>query len=68
MSHENSDPLLSEGFGELPLTELDLGFCTKLDIDATFELILEKFQGLTKLGLAGWEMATLPEGDIIVRK
>ena len=57
-------PLLSQGFGELSLTELDLGGCDALDQAATLQLIIEKFQGLTKLGLAGWKQITdLTEGD-----
>ena len=54
----------TEGFGQLTnLKDLNLGFCKKLDMDATFALILKKFQGLTKLDLAGWEMTALPEGE-----
>ena len=58
--------LLSEGFGELPLTELDLGYCHKLDQVATLQLIIEKFQGLTKLRLADWKITELTEGDFSV--
>ena len=51
---------LSEGFGELKLTDIDFGFCTKLDLGVLFDVIF-KFEGLTKLGLAGLEMESLPE-------
>ena len=57
---------MSEGFGMLgSLTDLDLGFCGKLDQVATLQLIIEKFQGLTKLSLAGWEITDLTEGNSI---
>ena len=58
--------MLSEGFGELPLTELDLGSCDKLDQAATLQLIIEKFQGLTKLSLANWKITELTEGDFSI--
>ena len=57
---------MSEGFGMLTsLTNLDLGFCGKLDQVATLQLIIEKFQGLTKLRLAGWQITDLTEGNSI---
>ena len=58
---------MPEGFGDLPLMELDLGYCKKLDQVATLKLIIEKFPGLTKLGLDGWEQITdLTEGVCIL--
>ena len=36
MSHENSDPLLSEGIGDLPLKELKLDGCDKLTLPKSF--------------------------------
>ena len=59
-------PLLSEGFGELPLTVLDLGYCHKLNQAATLQLVIEKFPGLTKLSLAGWNITELTEGDFSI--
>ena len=56
---------MPEGFGDLPLTELDLGYCEKLDEVATLQLIIEKFSGLTKLSLEGWKQITdLTEGGL----
>ena len=51
---------LSEGFGELNLTEIDFGYCRQLDLGVIFDVIF-KFEGLTKLGLSGLEMESLPE-------
>ena len=51
---------LSEGFGELNLTEIDFGYCRALDLGVIFDVIF-KFEGLTKLGLAGLQMESLPE-------
>ena len=51
---------LPERFGDLNLTEIDFGYCTSLDLGVIFDVIF-KFQGLTKLGLAGLKMESLPE-------
>ena len=51
---------LSEGFGELNLTEINFGRCTALDLGVIFDVIF-KFEGLTKLSLRGLEMESLPE-------
>ena len=51
---------LSEGFGDLNLTEIDFGCCTALDLGVIFDVIF-KFEGLTKLRLAGLKMESLPE-------
>ena len=51
---------LSEGFGDLNLTEINFGYCTALDLAVIFDVIF-KFEGLTKLGLAGLNMESLPE-------
>ena len=51
---------LSEGFGDLNLTEIDFSGCTALDLGVIFDVIF-KFEGLTKLGLAGLNMESLPE-------
>ena len=51
---------LSEGFGELNLTEINFGGCKALDLGVIFDVIF-KFEGLTKLGLAGLQMESLPE-------
>ena len=55
---------MSKGFEHLSsLKDLDLSYCGSLDQVATLQLIIEKFQGLTKLGLGGWEQITdLTEG------
>ena len=56
---------MSKGFGDLPLTELDLSWCEKLDQVATLQLIIEKFPSLTKLGLRGWKQINdLTEGGL----
>ena len=55
---------MSEGFGDLPLTDLDLSHCGSLDQVATLQLIIEKFQGLTKLALRSWKITDLTEGSI----
>ena len=58
--------LMSEGFGQLAsLKDLNLGFCKKLDQVATLQLIIEKFQGLTKLSLSGWDITDLTEGNFV---
>lgn len=51
---------LSEGFGDLNLTEINFGYCTALDLAVIFDVIF-KFEGLTKLGLGGLNMESLPE-------
>ena len=51
---------LPERFGELNLTEIDFSGCTALDLGVIFDVIF-KFEGLTKLGLAGLNMESLPE-------
>ena len=51
---------LLEGFGELNLTDIDFGFCTALDLGVIFDIVFQ-FEGLTKLGLAGLSMESLPE-------
>ena len=51
-------------FGDLPLTDLDLSHCGSLDQVATLQLIIEKFQGLTKLALRGWKITDLTEGGL----
>ena len=42
------------------LTEIDFGYCKALDLAMIFDVIF-KFEGLTKLGLAGLQMESLPE-------
>ena len=42
------------------LTEIDFGYCTALDLGVIFDVIF-KFEGLTKLGLGGLKMESLPE-------
>ena len=42
------------------LTEINFAFCKQLDLGVIFDVIF-KFQGLTKLGLAGLKMESLPE-------
>ena len=42
------------------LTEIDFSGCTALDLGVIFDVIF-KFEGLTKLGLAGLKMESLPE-------
>ena len=51
---------LSEGFGDLNLTEIDFSCCEQLDLGVMFDVIF-KFEGLTKLSLRGLEMESLPE-------
>ena len=51
---------LSEGFGDLNLTEINFGHCRALDLGVIFDVIF-KFEGLTKLGLACLKMESLPE-------
>ena len=59
--------LLSEGFGHLSsLKDLDLSYCVSLDQVATLQLIIEKFQGLTKLALRGWKITDLTEGGLFL--
>ena len=52
------------GVWQLPLTKFDVSFCTKLDVNATMDMIVQSFPGLTELGLAGLKMEALPEGVI----
>ena len=42
------------------LTEINFAYCYQLDLGVIFDVIF-KFEGLTKLGLAGLEMESLPE-------
>ena len=49
---------------QLPLTKFNVGYCKKLDVNATMDMIVQSFPGLTELGLAGLEMEALPEGVI----
>ena len=51
---------LPERFGDLNLTDVDFSGCKKLDLGVIFDVIF-KFEGLTKLGLAGLNMESLPE-------
>ena len=51
---------LPERFGEMNLTEIDFSYCMALDLGVIFDVIF-KFEGLTKLGLRGLEMESLPE-------
>ena len=51
---------LSEGFGDLNLTEINFGGCRALDLGVIFDAIL-KFKSLTKRGLASLEMESLPK-------
>ena len=51
---------LSEGFGDLNLTEINFDRCNTLDRGVIFDIIF-KFEGLSKLGLAGLKMESLPE-------
>ena len=52
------------GVAQLPLTKLDVSGCSELDVNATMDMIVQSFPGLTELGLAGLEMEALPEGVI----
>ena len=52
------------GVWQLPLTKFDVGFCKKLDVNATMGMIIQNFPGRTELRLAGLEMEALPEGVI----
>ena len=61
MSNENSDPLLSEGVGELQLTELNMQDCDNLNHEEALEIII-KIDTLTSLDLTNWKMSSLPEG------
>ena len=49
---------------QLPLTKFNVGCCKKLDVNATMDMIVQSFPGLTELGLAVLEMEALPEGVI----
>ena len=51
---------LPERFGQLNLTEIDFSCCKQLDLGVIFDVIF-KFEGLTKLCLAGLNMESLPE-------
>ena len=51
---------LSEGFGDLNLTEINFAYCKQLDLGVIFDVIF-KFEGLTKLGLGSLKMESLPE-------
>ena len=42
------------------LTEINFGGCTALDLGVIFDVIC-KLEGLTKLGLGGLKMESLPE-------
>ena len=42
------------------LTEIDFSYCEQLDLGVIFDVIF-KFEGLTKLGLRGLKMESLPE-------
>ena len=39
---------------------MDFGYCEQLDLGVMFDVIF-KFEGLTKLGLSGLQMESLPE-------
>ena len=52
------------GVWQLPLTKFNVGFCKKLDVNATMEMIVQSFPGLTELRLFALEMEALPEGVI----
>jgi hypothetical protein len=41
----------------LNLTDINFGYCKKLDVALIFDVIF-KFEGLTKLSLAGLDMVT----------
>ena len=53
--------MLSEGFEELKLTELNMANCDSLNHEEALEIII-KIDTLTSLNLAGWKMGSLPEG------
>ena len=55
-----AEPSLSEGFGDLNLTEIDFSGCIALDLGVIFDVIF-KFEGLTKLSLCSLKMESLPE-------
>ena len=52
------------GVWQLPLTKFNMGYCKKLDVNATMDMIVQSFPGLTELGLCGLAMEALPEGAI----
>ena len=52
---------MPEGFKQLKLKELYMNASGNLDHDAALEIVI-KMVTLTKLGLGGWKMKTLPEG------
>ena len=65
--------LHTEGFGvtwcfagvwQLPLTKFNVGYCSFLDVNATMDMIVQSFPGLTELVLFGLKMEALPEGVI----
>ena len=49
---------------QLPLTKFDVGYCKKLDVNTTMDMIVQSFPGLTELGLKNLKMEALPEGVI----
>ena len=49
---------------QLPLTKFDVSYCQKLDVNATMDMIVQSFPGLTELGLEQLQMEALPEGVI----
>ena len=49
---------------QLPLTKFNVSGCKQLDVNATMDMIVQSFPGLTELGLRGLEMEALPEGVI----
>ena len=53
--------LLSEGFGELNLTDLNMDTCNSLNHEEALEIII-KIDTLTSLNLTSWKMGSLPEG------
>ena len=63
MSHENSDPLLSEGFGKMvSLEDLRLEGCHALAKNEGTFTILSQIPTLTKLSLEGCDMESLSAG------
>ena len=52
---------LPERFGQLKLTDLDMGGCNNLNHEEALHIII-KIDTLTSLNLWGWEMGSLPEG------
>ena len=52
---------LPERFGEMKLTELNMGHCNNLNHEEALEIII-KIDTLTSLNLTSWKMSLLPEG------